>query len=130
MRTELFILLLTVGLGFIQLFLASAAATKVRGQKYNFSSRDEELPPLKGKPAHLDRAFKNFKETFPFFLASIFLVISADKTGLISAISAVVYLVARIIYVFLYVYDVIYVRSAIWLLSVAGIFGILLQTFI
>ncbi|MBC7466219.1 MAG: MAPEG family protein [Bdellovibrio sp.] len=130
MKIELLILLLTVGLGFIQLLIASAAATKVRGKNYNFSSRDEQQPSLKGKPARLDRAFKNFQETFPFFLAGVFIVMANDKAGMISAISAIVYLLARMIYVFLYVYDVIYVRTAVWMISVLGILGLYAQNFL
>lgn len=130
MRTEVLILCLAVVLGFIQLFAATAAETKVRGMKFNASSRDEEVPPLKGTPGRLKRAFENFKETFPFFLAAVFVVTYQDKTGAVSAAGAMTYLIARTVYIFLYVNNVIYVRSIVWLISVLGIFAVFLQNFL
>ena len=128
MRTEILVLLLAVGLGFLQLFAATAAETKVRGKKFNASSRDEDVPPLKGKPGRIKRAFENFKETFPFFIAAVFIVTYQDKTGNLSSISAITYLVTRTIYVFLYIYDVIYIRSLVWFISALAIIGVLLQS--
>jgi uncharacterized MAPEG superfamily protein len=63
-------------LGIVQLLAATMASTQQRGFKWNLSSRDVVVPPITGKTARLDRAFKNFLETFPFFVASVLIAIT------------------------------------------------------
>ncbi len=130
MNTELIVLFLAVVLGTLQILLAAAAITKQRGLKWNLSSRDGNPPPLSGNAERMDRALQNFKETFPLFLAAIFLVIATNRTGNVSAVSACVYIFARALYFPIYVLDITVVRSLVWGISVLGIVGILLQLFI
>lgn len=127
MNTESLVLLASVVLGFVQLFLASGMVTAQRGPKWNMSSRDEPMPPPKGKAGRADRAFQNFKETFPFFLAAVFLVLHTGKAGTLSEIGAYTYLIARILYVPLYIFDVTGIRSGAFLVSAGGIILVLVQ---
>ncbi len=117
-------------LGIFQLMMSAAAATSQRGKMWNTSSRDAVVPPLIGKAGRIDRAFKNYKESFSFFVAAILLVIVSGKTGQVSAIASLVYVGARIIYVPLYVFDITVVRSLVWIISASGIIGVLVQMFI
>lgn len=130
MTQETLILTLATLLGFGQLFAVSTVQTAARGTKWNTGARDQEAPPLKGMPARLERAFENFKETFPFFLAAILLVTVTERMGNFSQIGAWIYLIARIIYIPLYLFAVRGIRSLCWLISVVGIFSILTQLFI
>lgn len=130
MNTELTALLFTILLGILQLMLATSAATKQRGLKWNLSSRGGSPPPLTDAAGRLDRAFQNFKETFPMFLAAVVLVISTGRSGEVSAISAWVYLLARAAYLPIYAFDYTIVRSLVWGCSVLAILGVLAQLFI
>ena len=124
MRTEILMLGLAVVLGIAHLLLATMASTSIRGFKWNLSSRDVPAPTLSGKPARLDRSFKNFQETFPFFAAAI-LISLMNSNSMLSAIGSQLYLGARILYVPAYVFDLIGVRTALWCLSMIGIILVL-----
>jgi uncharacterized MAPEG superfamily protein len=66
---ELWLLVASVVLGFVYIIAAANAASRVRGLAYNAGPRDEQKPPLWGVPGRLERASKNFLETFAFFAA-------------------------------------------------------------
>lgn len=100
------------------------AATSERGLKWNMGSRDEKPLPLSQKSDRLDRSFHNFKETFPFFLGGVLLVLILDSTNQLTTLSALVYLCARLIYVPLYVFGGTGLRSLVWLISIIGILGL------
>jgi uncharacterized MAPEG superfamily protein len=125
MTTEMIVLCLSVVLGFVHLVLATGAATKVYGIKWNLSSRGETKPPLQGMAGRLGRAFENFKETFPFFLASVFALQFFGKNSTTSAWGAEIYLCARVLYLPIYAFDVTIVRTLLWLISCVGILIIL-----
>lgn len=130
MSIENLVLLLSVGLGFVHLAVQGGLVTKVRGAKWNLSSRDEPVPPLKGTAGRADRAFDNFKETFPFFLAAVFLVMQTGRGGTLSSIGACLYLAGRAVYLPLYLMDVTGFRTAVWAVSACGIILVLVQSLI
>ncbi|TIY06138.1 MAG: hypothetical protein E5V18_12525 [Mesorhizobium sp.] len=57
----------------IQIIISSHAASLQRGYRWTASSRDAEMPPLTGVAGRLERALRNFLETFPVFVAAVFL---------------------------------------------------------
>jgi len=71
MTFELRILALSVVLGLVQIVLASHAASLQRGYLWTAGSRDEAVPPLTGIAGRLERALRNFVETFPLFAAAV-----------------------------------------------------------
>ena len=71
MTTELTMLALSIVLGLMQIMIAANASTRQRGADWNVGSRDEVLPPLGGTAGRLDRALRNFLETFPLFAAAV-----------------------------------------------------------
>lgn len=121
MTPELKYLSFSVVLGMAQLMLAASAATQQRGVAWNLSARDAKLPELTGVAGRLDRAFNNFKETFPFFLAAIFLVSILKVENTTSALGAQLYFFGRVLYVPLYATGTPVVRSLVWGVSLLGI---------
>jgi uncharacterized MAPEG superfamily protein len=125
MSFELSILAASLILGLVHLFAASAAVTSVRGTQYNLGNREGEPEPLKGVPARLDLAFGNFKETFPFFLATIALVAFTGRYSWLSHWGALLYFAARLIYLPVYAAGIVGLRTVIWLVSMVGILMVL-----
>jgi uncharacterized MAPEG superfamily protein len=125
MSTELWLLFGAIVLGFLQIFLQSHSASLQRGYRWNAGPRDEELPPVTGAGGRLERALKNFLETFAFFAAA---VLMAEVRGVHNGLTfwgAVLYLGGRIAYLPLYAYGVRYVRSMAWNVAAVGILLIL-----
>src|SRR5262249_34392204 len=107
--------------GFVQLFLAVQLVTAERGTAWNVGPRDA-TPPLKGKVAgRLDRAFANFKETFPFFAAAVLMVAILGRHSWTTQLGSELYVAARVLYVPLYAFGVTGLRTLAFLFSVVGI---------
>jgi len=121
MTLELTMLTLSVGLGFVHIVAASHAASAQRGYRWSGGARDEPVEPLQGVAGRLERALRNFLETFPLFAA---VVLTAHVAGVHDALTewgAVLYLVARVVYLPLYAAGVPVVRSLVWNVAVVGI---------
>ena len=74
MSFELAMLAASCMLCFVQIVISSHAASLQRGYRWTASSRDVEAPPLTGVAGRLERALRNFLETFPVFVAAVLLV--------------------------------------------------------
>jgi len=119
---EMSTLVVAIGLGFIQLVLAAQLANAQRGLRWAASARDANVPPLTGAAGRAARAFSNFLETFAFFAAS---VLAAEVTGHHNHLTqwgAELYVLARVVYVPLYLAGIPLVRSLAWNVAAAGIF--------
>ena len=124
MYPELKLLGFAVLIGLIQLVWASIAAQPQRGMKWNTGPRDEPRP-LTGMAGRLERAFANYRETFPFFAALVIAVYLSGKLSQLTLTASVTYVVARAVYVPLYAFGVPYVRSLVWVASMVGIAALL-----
>ena len=124
MYPELRLLGFAVVIGLIQLLWAAIAAQPQRGLKWNTGPRDEPRP-LTGMAGRLERAFANYRETFPFFAALLIAVYLGGKLSDLTLTATVTYVVARAIYVPLYAFGVPYVRSLVWVVSMGGIAALL-----
>ena len=80
MTVELRMLALSVVLGIVQIIAASHAASLQRGYRWTASPRDEKAEPLRGVAGRLDRALRNFVETFALFAAVVLVRISRTPT--------------------------------------------------
>ncbi len=125
MGIELKLLVWSVLLGLLQLVLAATLGTQQRGLSWNVGARDGTPEPLTGVAARLDRAFRNFLETFPFFAAAVLAVVLAQKTSDHTALGAQLYFWARVAYVPLYAAGIPYVRTLVWAVSLAGVLMVL-----
>lgn len=126
MTTELYCLAWAVVLGLFHIIIAANARTLELGFKWNASARDGETPPLSVLAGRLQRAQANFFETFPLFATAVLIAVVADALSIYSYWGAVLYLGARIIYLPLYALGIPFIRSIVWLVSIAGLLMILL----
>ncbi|MBC7428876.1 MAG: MAPEG family protein [Bacteriovorax sp.] len=122
---ELKMLLYSVILGLVQLMASAQAATKQKGISWNLSARDQKGPELAGVSGRLDRAFKNFMETFPFFMTAILVVQITTLANPLSNIGAQLYFWARVVYVPLYAFGIPVFRTLVWIASLIGIILVL-----
>ncbi len=122
---ELKMLLYSTILGIVQLLLAALLSTLQRGVKWNLSARDQKVPELTGVAARMDRAFKNFMETFPFFIAAILMVQITQMQSSSSMLGAHLYFWARLFYVPMYAAGIPVVRTLVWSISLIGLIMVL-----
>jgi uncharacterized MAPEG superfamily protein len=118
---ELRMLVFSVVLGIVQIVAASHAASLQRGYRWTASPRDEKVEPLVGVAGRLERALRNFLETFPLFVA---VVVVAQLTGTHDALTewgSRLYFWGRLAYVPLYAAGVPLVRSLVWNVATIGI---------
>jgi uncharacterized MAPEG superfamily protein len=118
---ELAMLVASCVLCLVQIVGSSHAASLQRGYRWTASSRDVEVPPLTGVAGRLERALRNFLETFPVFVAAVFLVHVLGRESSLSQYGAGLYFSARVVYLALYVAGVLLLRSIVWNIAFVGI---------
>lgn len=121
MSLEAWALLGAMVLGLVHLTAASFAFKAQVGAAYMAGPRDEGLRPA-GFAARLDRAQRNFLETFPIFAAAVLLLETLGRTGgWPSEIGAALYLAGRVLFLPLYAAGVPWLRSICWNVASAGL---------
>ena len=129
MAMELKMLLGSVVLGLVQIALAATLSTGQRGLGWNVGPRDEVAAPLTGAAGRLDRAARNFLETFPFFAAAVLMLTLLHRETSQTALGAQLYFWARVLYIPAYAAGISYLRTAIWAASVVGLVMVLMPLF-
>ena len=122
---ELQMLFCAAVLGVIQLLLAVIGSVSGRGMAWGVGPRDEGWPALGKIGGRLERAWKNFIETFPLFAVAVLLGNALDKHTANSALGAHIYIWARLLYVPAYVLAIPFTRTLIWTASLVGIVMVL-----
>ena len=126
MTTELHVLAWGCILALVHIFAAIRVKTAQYGTKWNMGPRDEALdPPAKPVVGRLDRAQRNFFETFPLYAAAALIVTVAHLHTRWTAIGALLWLGARIVYLPLYALGVPMLRSVAFIVGLAGILIVL-----
>ena len=97
-----------------------AEAWTSSGMQVAFGNRDKlpELTPLAGRA---DRAAKNMLENLAIFTALLAAVHLAGKAGTRADLGANVFFWARLAYWPCYLAGIIYLRTALWLVSIIGL---------
>lgn len=121
MNTELTVLAWGCVLALVHVFAAVRVKTRQYGVAWNMGARDEVLPPPQALVGRLARAQANFFETFPIAAAAILIVSQTGLTSPWTGIGAIVWLVARILYLPVYAAGIPRIRTLIFLVSVIGI---------
>ena len=125
MTIELRLLGAAVLLGLVHLFWAAGAARGQQGLKWAGGARDEPRP-VTGRAGRLERAFKNYRETFPLFAAAVLATEVADLTGALTLWGAWLYVGGRAAFLPLYAYPVGLLRTVAFFTSVSGLCLLLL----
>lgn len=121
MSIEMKMLVWSIVLGLVQIALAATFGTMQRGLAWNASARDGVPEPLLGIAGRLDRASRNFLETFVFFAAAILALIIAQKSDAQTALGAQLYFWSRLVYLPVYAAGIAYLRTLVWAVSIAGL---------
>jgi uncharacterized MAPEG superfamily protein len=125
LSTELTMLAFAAVLGLFQLVIAARSGNSQRGLRWNVGARDEP-PPAVGKVAgRLERAFRNFMETFPIFAVAVVLCALAGRHNWATIWGSQIYLAARILYLPLYGFGVPGLRTLVWIVATLSIILIL-----
>jgi uncharacterized MAPEG superfamily protein len=96
MTIELWTLGFAILLGLGHIVLASHAASLQRGYRWSASARDEIVPPLKGVPGRLERAQRNYLETFTFFAAAVMIANAAGRHDWMTILGTQLYFWGRV----------------------------------
>jgi len=111
-------------LGFVQLAWAAIAARRQQGLQWARGPRDEERP-VSGVAARLERAFRNYMETFPLFAVAVIANMLGDTKSAGAEVlvwwGSVLYVAARIVYVPLSAAGIPTIRSYVWFVAIIGL---------
>ncbi len=121
MTTEIEMLMFSILLGIAMLLAAAGGATIQRGLKWNLGARDKHPPELTGIAGRLERAFRNFLETFGFFAAAVLVCLVLNISNSATSIGTQLYFYSRVIYIPLYVAGIPLLRTMVWTCSLIGI---------
>jgi uncharacterized MAPEG superfamily protein len=122
---EMTMLWLSAALGVVYLLAAVLASVLGRGMPWAMGPRDEGWPEIGKVGARLERAWRNFLETFPIFAAAILVEASAGHGSSLAPIGAALYFWGRVAFLPVYALGLPVVRTLVWTISLAGIVLIL-----
>lgn len=119
MGPELKYLLFSVVLTFVQVLIAAAAANQVVGLTTLAGNRDD-LPSYTGFAGRAKRAHLNMLENLVLFSALVLIAVAAQKTNATTAMGALIFFWARLIYAVVYLLGIPWLRTLVWFVSVIG----------
>ncbi len=88
---------------------------------YLFTSRDKPSAVSGLLFGRATRALANYVENLTPFVAVALALIVTQRTGGSGALGATIWIVARIVYIPVYVLGIIYVRTLVWAISIVGL---------
>ncbi|MEJ1967615.1 MAG: MAPEG family protein [Rhizomicrobium sp.] len=118
---EMEMLWLSTALGLLQLLLAVLFSVGQRGMPWGVGPRDQPAPPLGMMGGRIERAFRNYLETYVFFAAAVLMANALNKHTGTSVIGAQVFFWSRVAYVPIYALGIPYLRTLVWVAAIAGI---------
>ena len=121
MTTELTYLAWTLVLALVYIGLPSQLRTIETGTAYNASARDDDGPPVGVVTGRLRRAQSNLFETLPLFIGAVLIAHLGGRDGALTGWGVALYFWARVVYLPLYAFGIPYLRSLVWLVSLAGL---------
>lgn len=124
--TEITMLWASALLGTVYLLAAVIPSVLGRGMPWAAGPRDEPAPAIGKVGARLDRAWKNFVETFPLFVAAVLVEAQVPQDSEIAAMGAQLFFWGRVAFLPLYAIGVPFLRTIAWAVALAGIVMVLL----
>jgi len=128
MSLDLKYLLFSVLLTFVQVLISAASANQAVGLTALAGNR-EDMPPLTGFAGRAKRAHLNMIENMVLFTALVLIAHVAGKANAMTAMGALVFFWARLVYALIYLLGVPWLRTVAWAVSVIGMAMIALQLF-
>ncbi|MEZ5764585.1 MAG: MAPEG family protein [Xanthobacteraceae bacterium] len=128
MTIELWLLAGAVLLGFVHVGAQSFSFKAQVGNAYTTGPRDANLRPEQ-MAGRLERALRNYLETFPLLAAAVLIVQTSGSNGRLSLTGSCLYLVARALYLPAYAFAIPYARTVLWQLASIGIVLVVAQVF-
>jgi uncharacterized MAPEG superfamily protein len=119
--SELTCLELSVVLWLVHVLVQGAIGNVVMPAGYLATARDKPAEARGVFYGRSCRALANYLENFTAFVAVALALIATQRTGGAGAIGATIWILARIVYLPIYVFGIIYVRSALWVISIIGL---------
>jgi len=119
MSPELKYLLFSVVLTFVQVLIAAMAANQVVGLTTLAGNRDD-LPVMTGFAGRAKRAHLNMLENMVLFSALVLIAVVAQKTNAMTALGALIFFWARLLYAVIYLIGIPWLRTLAWAVSVVG----------
>jgi uncharacterized MAPEG superfamily protein len=107
-------------LGLVHLTAASFTFKAQVGNSYMVGARDDDLRP-QGLAGRLDRAQRNFMETFPIFAAAVLMAAVLGRENRLIEVGALMYLAGRIAFLPLYAAGVRWLRTFSWNIATLGL---------
>jgi uncharacterized MAPEG superfamily protein len=127
--TEIVMLGIGAVLLLVQMFLQSVSSALELGGNYKAGPRDQPKPLQSVFAGRAERAFRNLLETFPIFAALALALVVSGRNGGLGALGAQVWIVARILYVPLYLAHIPFARSLVWFVSIFALVAMLVRLF-
>lgn len=125
--TEIVVLAWSVVLLLAQIMIQAGASTSEIGLDWNAGPRDGGRKAEGRLAGRSERALRNLLETYPAFVALALALAVTGQAGQWGAAGAWLWLVARIVYLALYLAGTPYVRTAAWGAATVGLTIMLLS---
>lgn len=114
--TEISVLLLSILLGLVHLGAQGLLSDFENGLKWAFGPRDETVKQSK-LGSRLERASKNFQETFPLMMGILIIIEITSRSSELTRNLSLIWLFSRIIYLPAYAFGSI-LRSIVWVIGI------------
>jgi len=119
--SELTCLELSVALWVVHVLVQAGVGNVELPFGYLFTSRDKP-PAVNGLLfGRATRALANYIENLTPFVAVALALIVTQRTGGAGALGATIWILARIVYIPLYLFGVVYARTLVWGISIVGL---------
>ncbi len=119
--SELTCLELSVVLWLIHVLVQGGVGNAALPRAYLVTARDTPTAPSGLLYGRATRALANYVENLTPFAALALALIVTQRTGGAGALGATIWILARIVYVPLYLFGVAYLRSVVWGISIVGL---------
>jgi uncharacterized MAPEG superfamily protein len=126
MKPELIWLVWALALTFVQMLVAATGATLQVGLPMLAGNRDA-VPAFGGWVGRAQRAHRNMLESLLLFAALVLIAVVTNKTNSATLLGAQLFFWARLVYAFVYIAGIPWLRTAVWFVSVIGLILIFVQ---
>ena len=119
--SELTCLELSVVLWVVHVLIQAGVGNAALPSGYLLTSRDKPAAAKGLLFGRATRALANYVENLTPFVAVALALIVTQRTGGSGALGATIWILARIVYIPIYLFDIIYARTAVWGISIIGL---------